>query len=330
MNRAFSGIQPTGKLTLGNYLGAMKNWVMMQENHECLFCLVDLHAITVPNDPIELQQNIKRNLAYYLACGIDPKKSIIFQQSMIHQHSELSWILGCTTQVGWLNRMTQFKEKAGNKSGSAGFGLYAYPVLMAADILLYHATHVPVGDDQKQHLELVRDIAASFNRQVTKEYFALPNPIIPKLSSRIMSLRDGTKKMSKSDPVDTARINLTDSADMIAAKIRKAKTDSITEIYYDLENRPEISNLINIYCSLTGTSQEQIINSLQGLQISKFKELLIDALIAQLIPISKLATEILADEACLKKTLIEGAKKAEKIAEITIEQVKNMLGLKII
>lgn len=250
MKRVLSGVQPTGNLHLGNYLGAIRNWVGMQDSYKCLFCVVDMHAITIPQNPDELRQAIRQVTAAYIACGIDPKKSVIFPQSAVSAHAELGWILSCHTPLGWLNRMTQFKEKTGKNRDGASLGLYGYPVLMAADILAYKATHVPVGEDQKQHLELARDIAGAFNRYYCSDYFPLPEPLIMETAARIMSLRDGTKKMSKSDESDYSRVNLTDNADAIALKFRKAKSDSSPTIAYDPENRPEAANLINIYAAL--------------------------------------------------------------------------------
>jgi tryptophanyl-tRNA synthetase len=271
MTKVFSGIQPTGKLTLGNYLGAIKNWKKMQNEHDCIFCIVDLHAITLPQNPNELRQTCIDNFAMYIACGIDPNRSIIFIQSAIGYHAELAWIFSCITPMGWLNRMTQFKDKAGKHADKANLGLYAYPVLMAADILLYDALYVPVGDDQTQHLELTRDIAGAFNRQFQVEYFKEPQAIYNQSALRIMSLRDGTKKMSKSDESDFSRINLTDTADLISQKLKKAKSDAVDGIYYDEINRPEVSNLINIFAAVSGLDKEKIIDQYSGAQTSKFK-----------------------------------------------------------
>src|SRR5580658_3124318 len=252
MNRIFSGVQPTGNLHLGNYLGAIRNWVRLQRDFDCIFCIVDLHALTLPQDPAQLRAQTREVTAAYIAAGIDPDRCIIFNQSTVSGHAELSWLLGCLTPLGWLNRMTQFKEKAGKTRDEAGLGLYAYPVLMAADILLYKATHVPVGEDQKQHLELSRDIAGAFNRQYNVDFFPLPEPQILGEATRVMSLRDGTKKMSKSDESDYSRINLTDDADAIALKIKKAKTDAepLPAALADLQKRPEADNLVTIYAAL--------------------------------------------------------------------------------
>ena len=258
MNRIFSGVQPTGNLHLGNYLGAIRNWVALQNDYECIFCIVDLHALTLPQDPAELRASTREVTAAYIAAGIDPERCIIFNQSMVSAHVELAWLLACLTPLGWLNRMTQFKEKAGKNDEMAGLGLYAYPVLMAADILVYKATHVPVGEDQKQHLELARDIAGAFNRRYECQFFPLPEPQIFGTATRVMSLRDGTKKMSKSDSSDYSRINMTDGADAIALKIRRAKTDPelLPAAISDLERRPEADNLIGIYGALAGLSRE--------------------------------------------------------------------------
>ncbi|MBV9377728.1 MAG: tryptophan--tRNA ligase, partial [Alphaproteobacteria bacterium] len=258
MNRIFSGIQPTGNLHLGNYLGAIRNWVMLQNDFECIFCIVDLHALTQPQDPAELRASTREVTAAYIAAGINPERCIIFNQSMVSAHTELAWLLGCLTPLGWLNRMTQFKEKAGKNREMAGLGLYAYPVLMAADILVYKATHVPVGEDQKQHLELARDIAGAFNRRYEREFFPLPEPQIFGEATRVMSLRDGTRKMSKSDTSDYSRINMTDDAGIIALKVRRAKTDPepLPTNVAGLERRPEADNLIGIYAALSSLSRE--------------------------------------------------------------------------
>src|SRR5690349_3643334 len=260
MNRIFSGIQPTGNLHLGNYLGAIRNWVAMQSDYDCMFCIVDLHALTLPQDPKELREATREVTAAYVAAGIDPERCIIFNQSTVHEHTELAWLLGCLTPLGWLNRMTQFKEKAGKQRDNAVLGLYAYPVLMAADILLYKGTHVPVGEDQKQHLELARDIAGAFNRRYDKEFFPLPEPLILGTATRVMSLRDGTKKMSKSDQSDYSRINMTDDADAVALKIQKAKTDPhpLPESVEALAERPEADNLLGIYGALANLTMEQV------------------------------------------------------------------------
>src|SRR5215472_14630083 len=275
MNRIFSGIQPTGNLHLGNYLGAIRNWVAIQNDYDCIFCIVDLHALTLPQDPNELRGATREVTAAYIAAGIDPDRCIIFNQSTVPAHSELAWILGCLTPLGWLNRMTQFKEKSsGKQRESVGLGLYAYPVLMAADILLYKATHVPVGEDQKQHVELARDIAGAFNRRYERDFFPLPEPQIFGEATRVMSLRDGTKKMSKSDTSDYSRINMNDAADAIALKIRRAKTDAepLSGTIADLERRPEADNLIGIYAALSGLSREEALARFAGQNFSYFKE----------------------------------------------------------
>ncbi|HJZ17815.1 MAG TPA: tryptophan--tRNA ligase, partial [Stellaceae bacterium] len=266
MNRIFSGIQPTGNLHLGNYLGAIRNWVQLQHDYECIFCIVDLHALTQQQDPDELRQATREVTAAYIAAGIDPERCIIFNQSTVSAHAELAWLLGCLTPLGWLNRMTQFKEKAPKQRDSAGLGLYAYPVLMAADILLYKATHVPVGEDQKQHVELARDIAGAFNRRYERDFFPLPEPQIFGEATRVMSLRDGTKKMSKSDTSDYSRINMTDDADAVALKIRRAKTDPepLPHTIAELEKRPEADNLISIYSALADTSRDAALARFAG------------------------------------------------------------------
>src|SRR5256885_3021600 len=276
MNRIFSGIQPTGNLHLGNYLGAIRNWVAMQTDYDCIFCIVDLHALTLPQDPKELREATREVTAAYVAAGIDPERCIIFNQSTVHEHTELAWLLGCLTPLGWLNRMTQFKDKAGKQRDSAGLGLYGYPVLMAADILLYKGTHVPVGEDQKQHVELARDIAGAFNRRYEVEFFPLPEPVIFGTATRVMSLRDGSKKMSKSDSSDYSRINMTDDADTIALKIQKAKTDPepLPGDAADLERRPEADNLIGIYAALSGLSREAALARFAGRNFSEFKDAL--------------------------------------------------------
>lgn len=326
MTKIFSGIQPTGTLTVGNYLGAIKNWLKMQSQNDCLFCLVDLHAITIPQSPESLRSACLNNFAIYIACGLDVKKSIIFMQSAVPQHSELGWILGCSTPLGWLNRMTQFKDKAGKHREQAGLGLYAYPVLMAADILLYHATHVPVGDDQTQHLEITRDIAGAFNRQFKVEYFKEPAMINNPLATRIMSLRDGTKKMSKSDESDFSRINLTDEPELIAQKIKKAKTDAIEGVYYDPQNRPEISNLINIYCAFTENSHEIANKEFANYTNAQFKEELTNIIIEYLKPIQQEASILLKDHGTLVNLMNSGAERATEIAAKTISEVKKIVG----
>jgi tryptophanyl-tRNA synthetase len=329
--KIFSGVQPTGNLHLGNYIGAIKNFVELQNDKEndCIFCVVDLHAITVKQDPKELKKNIRETAATFIASGIDPTNSIIFNQSMVSAHAEAAWILSCVSRIGWLNRMTQFKEKAGKNKEKASIGLYSYPVLMAADILLYDATHVPVGDDQKQHLELCRDIAQKFNNDFNApEFLKVPEPLIQKQFSRIMSLKDGIKKMSKSDPSDLSRINLTDNQDEILNKIKKAKTDTMpmpTEIE-DLSKRPEAENLFGIYSSLKNQKLEESIIEFDGKNFSTFKTKLSELLIEKISPISKEIKKLLSDEKHLDAILLEGSDKAEKIALNKIEKIKELVG----
>ena len=329
--KIFSGVQPTGNLHLGNYLGAIKNFVELQkkQENECIFCVVDLHAITVKQDPRELKKNIRETAATFVASGIDPNNSIIFNQSMVPAHSEAAWILSCVSRIGWLNRMTQFKEKAGKDKEKASIGLYSYPVLMAADILLYDATHVPVGDDQKQHLELCRDIAQKFNNDFnTTDFLKVPEPSIQKQFSRIMSLKDGMKKMSKSDPSDLSRINLTDGKDEIHNKIKKAKTDTMpmpTDIK-NLAERPEAENLLGIYSSLKNQKIENSISDFNGKQFSEFKKKLSEALIETIEPISKEVKKLLNDEKYLDEILLKGSEKANIIATKKIKEIKKLVG----
>ena len=329
--KIFSGVQPTGNLHLGNYLGAIKNFVELQneKENECIFCVVDLHAITVKQDPKELKKNIRETAATFIASGIDPNKSIIFNQSMVSAHSEAAWVLSCVSKIGWLNRMTQFKEKAGKDKEKASIGLYAYPILMAADILLYDATHVPVGDDQKQHLELCRDIAQKFNNDFnTPEFLRAPEPLIQKEFSRIMSLKDGMKKMSKSDPSDLSRINLTDEKEEISNKIKKAKTDTMPMPDDDknLSKRPETENLLGIYSSLRNQKLEDSINEFKGKQFSDFKVKLSEILIETISPISKEIKKLLNDEKYLDEILLKGSEKAGKIASKKITEIKELVG----
>ena len=329
--KIFSGVQPTGNLHLGNYLGAIKNFVELQKKkeNECIFCVVDLHAITVKQDPRELKKNIRETAATFVASGIDPNNSIIFNQSMVPAHSEAAWILSCVSRIGWLNRMTQFKEKAGKDKEKASIGLYSYPVLMAADILLYDATHVPVGDDQKQHLELCRDIAQKFNNDFNAtDFLKVPEPLIQKQFSRIMSLKDGMKKMSKSDPSDLSRINLTDGKDEIHNKIKKAKTDTMpmpTDIK-NLAERPEAENLLGIYSSLKNQKIENSISDFNGKQFSEFKKKLSEALIETIEPISKEVKKLLNDEKYLDEILLKGSEKANIIATKKIKEIKKLVG----
>ncbi len=325
-DRIFSGVQPTGNLHLGNYLGAIRNWVGMQNQYECIFCVVDLHAITVPQKPDDLRQATREVTAAYIACGVDPKKSIIFPQSSVSAHSDLAWILGCHTPLGWLNRMTQFKEKTGKNRDNASLGLYGYPVLMAADILAYRATHVPVGEDQKQHLELARDIAGAFNRYYENDYFPLPEPLIQGPATRIMSLRDGTKKMSKSDESDYSRINLTDDAEAIDLKFRKAKSDMVEGISYDESARPEASNLINIFSALANVSREAVVNDYGARNFSDFKKALSALAIEQLSPITSLMRELLKDVSYIDAVLKDGAEKAGAIAAKNMKQIHEIVG----
>ena len=329
--KIFSGVQPTGNLHLGNYLGAIKNFVALQneKDNECVYCVVDLHAITVKQDPRILKDNIRETTAAFLASGLDYKKSIIFNQSLVPAHSEGSWILGCIARMGWLNRMTQFKEKAGKDKEKASIGLYSYPVLMAADILLYDATHVPVGDDQKQHLELCRDIAQKFNNDFKiDDFFKIPEPLIQKEFSRIMSLKDGLKKMSKSEISDLSRINLTDTKDQIINKIKKAKTDPLPmpSTIDDINKRPEAKNLIGIYSSLADLKLEETINKFSGKNFSEFKENLIEVLIDKIIPISVEIKKLLDDKNYLDEILLDGSKKAEDIASKKIKKIHKILG----
>ena len=331
VKKIFSGVQPSGNLHLGNYLGAIKNFVELnneKENH-CIFCVVDLHAITVNQDPKQLKNNIRETVATFIASGIDPKKSIIFNQSKVSAHSEAAWILSCTARLGWLNRMTQFKEKAGKDKEKASIGLYSYPVLMAADILLYDSTHVPVGNDQKQHLELCRDIAQKFNNDFNvDDFFKIPEPLIKKEFSRIMSLKDGLKKMSKSEISDLSRINLTDDKDTIANKIKKAKTDALPlpSTIEELEKRPEAKNLIGIFSSLSGFTLENSINEFSGKNFSQFKENLSQLLIEKIIPISSKIKELLNDHNYLDSILIDGYKKADKIASEKVKKIHKIIG----
>jgi tryptophanyl-tRNA synthetase len=327
-DRVLSGMQPTGNLHLGNYLGAMLNWIKMQETHETLYCVVDLHAITVWQDPAALRKAIRDVSAAYIACGLDPNKSIIFNQSQVPEHAELAWVFNCVARLGWLNRMTQFKEKAGKDKEKASVGLYIYPNLMAADILIYKATAVPVGDDQKQHLELARDIAQKFNNDYGVDFFPLTEPVITGPATRVMSLRDGTKKMSKSDPSDLSRINLTDSADDVAKKIRKAKTDAdgIPSEKEGLKGRPEAENLVGIYAALAGKSVEAILGEFGGGQFSTFKNALADLSVARLGPIADEMNRLLADPAYVEGVLKDGAERARSIAAPVMRDVRQIVG----
>ena len=329
--KIFSGVQPTGNLHLGNYLGAIKNFVALDksESNKCIFCVVDLHAITVKQNPNELKDNIRETVATFIASGIDPERSIIFNQSKVPAHSETAWILSCTARMGWLSRMTQFKEKAGKDKEKASIGLYSYPVLMAADILLYDATHVPVGDDQKQHLELCRDIAQKFNNDFeVNDFFKIPEPLIQKKFSRIMSLKDGLKKMSKSEISDLSRINLTDNKDEIINKIKKAKTDPLPmpSSPDELEKRPEAKNLIGIYSSLTETSLEKNIQEFSGKNFSEFKEALSQALVDKINPISIEIKKLINEKSFLDNILLEGCQKANKLASEKLKKIHEIVG----
>ena len=329
--KIFSGVQPTGNLHLGNYLGAIKNFVDLNNDveNDCIFCVVDLHAITVKQDPKELKNNIRETVATFIASGIDPKKSIIFNQSGVAAHSEGAWILSCIARMGWLNRMTQFKEKAGKDKEKASVGLYSYPVLMAADILLYDATHVPVGDDQKQHLELCRDIAQKFNNDFDQDNFLqVPEPLIQKEFSRIMSLKDGSKKMSKSELSDLSRINLTDDKDAIVNKIKKAKTDPLPmpSSVEELNQRLEARNLLGIYSSLNNSSLQKTVETFSGKNFSEFKNQLSDLLVKKIEPISLEIKKLLNNQPYLDKILLEGVEKANSIASKKIDRIKEILG----
>ena len=329
MNRIFSGIQPTGNLHLGNYLGAIRNWVALQHDYECIFCIVDLHALTVPQDPAELRAATREVTAAYIAAGVDPERCIIFNQSMVTAHSELAWILSCMTPLGWLNRMTQFKEKAGKQREMAGLGLYAYPVLMAADIVGYKATHVPVGEDQKQHVELARDIAGAFNRRYERDFFPLPEPQIFGEATRVMSLRDGTKKMSKSDTSDYSRLNMTDDADTIALKVRRAKTDPepLPDTTEALEKRPEADNLVGIYAALADLSREQALERFAGKNFSTFKEELSVVAVEVLGKIGDDMRRLMADPGHIDAVLRQGAGRAAAIATPILREVQDITGL---
>lgn len=337
----FSGVQPTGNLHLGNYLGAIKRFVELQNNHDCIYCVVDMHAITVPvavwGGPEGLTRATREVTAAFIASGIDPKKHIVFNQSQVHEHAELAWVFNCVARIGWLNRMTQFKEKAGKDRENASVGLYAYPNLMAADILVYRATHVPVGEDQKQHLELARDIAQKFNNDFSESiaargfgemFFPLPEPIIQGPATRIMSLRDGSKKMSKSEPSDYSRINLTDDAEAIAQKIRKAKTDPepLPSEEKGLEPRPEADNLVGIYAALNDSTKADVLREFGGAQFSNFKSALVDLAVATLGPIGGEMKRLVQDHAYIDAVLADGSQRASAIASETMKSVKDIVG----
>jgi tryptophanyl-tRNA synthetase len=336
--RVFSGMQPTGSLHLGNYLGAMLKWIELQRTHECIYCVVDLHAITVWQEPDELRRSIRQVTAAYIASGLDPKRSIVFNQSQVSAHAELAWIFNCVARLGWLNRMTQFKEKAGKDRENASVGLYAYPNLMAADILAYRATHVPVGDDQKQHLELARDIAQKFNNDFKDGierkgyadgvFFPQPDPIITGPATRVMSLRDGTKKMSKSDASDLSRINLTDDSDSIARKVQKAKTDPepLPSERDGLKGRPEAENLVGIYAALAGLSVDKVLAEHGGSQFSSFKKALAEAAVERLAPIAEETARMMRDPAGIDAILADGAARARAMAEPIMREVCDIVG----
>jgi tryptophanyl-tRNA synthetase len=325
----FSGMQPTGNLHLGNYLGAIRNWLKLQEQYRCIYCVVDMHAITMDYDRDQLAQATREVAAAYMASGVDPKRSIIFNQAQVKEHAELAWIFNCVARVGWLNRMTKFKEKAGKNREAMSVGLYTYPVLMAADILLYRGTHVPVGDDQKQHVELARDIAQKFNNDFgVPDFFPLPEPIITGPATRVMSLRDGTAKMSKSDPSDYSRINLTDDADTIAQKFKKAKTDPhpLPEAEAELEARPEADNLISIYAAFAEKTKQAVLDEFRGAQFSTFKGALSELVVAKLSPIAAEMRRLLADPAEMNRLLHKGAEQARATAAPIMAEVRRAVG----
>jgi len=328
--RVFSGVQPSGGLTLGNYLGAVKRFVHMQSpNHESLYCMVDLHAVTVWQDPANLRKNTRELAAFFIAAGLKPEQSILFNQSAVPEHAQLGWIFNCIARMGWMKRMTQFKDKAGKNAENASLGLFGYPALMAADILLYHATHVPVSDDQKQHLELTRDIATKFNHDFGVDFFPITEPVIGGPAARVMSLRDGSKKMSKSDPSDLSRINMSDDADSIAQKFRKAKTDpdALPSEEAGLENRPEARNLVAIYAALEDQSVDAVLNDIGGRQFSAFKPMLIDRAVATLSPISAEMNRLMQEPDEIDRVLANGAERARKIAQPILNQTYDIMGL---
>jgi tryptophanyl-tRNA synthetase len=328
--RVFSGIQPSGGLTLGNYLGALKRFSEMQnEGRECIYCMVDLHAITVWQDPDKLRHNTRELTAGFIASGVDPEKSILFNQSAVPEHAQLAWIFNTVARMGWMQRMTQWKDKAGKNAEKASLGLFAYPALMAADILVYHATHVPVGEDQKQHIELTRDVAAKFNHDYGVDFFPMTEPVIEGAATRVMSLRDGSKKMSKSDPSDASRINLTDDADTIAKKIRKAKTDpdALPSEAKGLEDRPEARNLVNIYAAFTNQTVDQVLAEVGGKQFGEFKPMLADLAVAKLSPISTEMARLLDDTAEIDRILARGAEQAREITVPILKKTYEIVGL---
>jgi len=325
--RIFSGVQPTGNLHLGNYLGAIRNWVALQEQYESIFCVVDMHAITMPPwEPEALRAHTREVTAAYIAAGIDPQRCVIFVQSHVAAHAQLAWVFNCVAAIGWLNRMTQFKDKAGKDREGAMAGLYVYPVLMAADVLAYRATHVPVGEDQKQHLELMRDIAGAFNRRYDVDFFPLPEPLILGTATRVMSLRDGRAKMSKSDPSDNSRINLTDDADTIARKVRRAKSDSEMGLSWEPERRPEAANLLNIYAALAEEPREAVVERFAASSFADFKGTLADLAVARLAPIAGEMRRLLADPGHIDAILRAGAERAEAIASDNLAQVYDIVG----
>ena len=335
--RVFSGVQPTGNLHLGNYLGAITKFVELQRTHDCIYCVVDLHAITVAQNPRELRASIREVAAAFIAAGVDPAQHIVFNQSQVAEHAELAWVFNCVARMGWLSRMTQFKEKAGKDRENASVGLFAYPCLMAADILLYRATHVPVGEDQKQHLELSRDIAQKFNLDFAESiatnghgdaFFPLPEPLIQGVATRVMSLRDGTKKMSKSDPSDNSRINLSDDAETIAQKVRKAKTDpdALPSEVEGLSKRPEADNLVGIFAALNGQSKADVLKTFGGGNFSTFKSALVDLSVAKLVPIGTEMRRLTADPSHIDGVLANGAARAREIARVTMAAVKDIVG----
>ncbi len=329
--RVFSGIQPSGGLTLGNYLGAMKRFVDMQNSgdYETVYCMVDLHAITVWQDPEALRKNTRELAAFFIAAGIDPERSILFNQSQVPEHAQLGWIFNCVARMGWMGRMTQWKDKAGKNSENASLGLFAYPALMAADILIYHATHVPVGEDQKQHLELTRDVAQKFNNDFGVDFFPITEPVIEGAATRVMSLRDGSKKMSKSDPSDMSRINMSDDADTIAKKIRKARTDPepLPEALDGLKERPEARNLVDIYAALSGQTPEAVIAEFAGKQFGEFKPALADLAVEKVAPISSEMQKLMADPAEIDRTLGRGAERAREITAPILARTYEIVGM---
>ena len=329
--RVFSGIKPSGGLTLGNYLGAVKPFVDWQRRgtHQCIYCMVDLHAITVPQDPRELAAATREICAFFIAAGIDPERSILFNQSRVPEHAELGWVFNCVARMGWMERMTQWKDKAGENAERASLGLFAYPALMAADILLYHATHVPVGEDQKQHVELTRDVAAKFNHDYGVDHFPLPEPVIESAAARVMNLRDGTRKMSKSDPSDASRVNMTDDADAIARKFRRAKTDPdpLPETLAGLDGRPEARNLVNIYAGLADETPEAVVAAHAGAMFGHFKAALADLAVERLAPISAEMRRLVADPGEIDRVLARGAERARGIAAPVLAEVYDLVGL---